>query len=465
MRLGGPGGWLSGRGGWQPGGRRRRRRRIGAKRGESPRPPAPLSLCLSHTRPWARSLPPHLVNNRASKSEGRGRGDPSPPGSSNNHSLSRAAACSLRETKGGGGGGRERSPPASNPPCSRSRQQQPQRHPTIPCTRGEDRQQPTQPQPPGQPQHPPPFLSLCSRDRVREGGGGGWEATRAGITVAPFLLPSPAHPPTIRPFQPDIRPTLPLSQAQIATAAAAARPGGTSPAPAGRSGRARCQRANHWPRARVCVCATERDGGNGGGGGGGGGGAERAARQGFRARVRKQGGGETKGGRQADWGGPRGSRPPGRPCIPRGAPRHAAPSGRLVPPKPQQAPRGQRGGGREQGALRVGRKERWGDRSYLQALVKDAALALQAHVLGPLDEPVQVPLGGQGTADTKGLGPLLKERVGRLLLGLLGGHGGGRRLLSLGSLRKSGRVDCSCRACFRAYGCLRCNNCPVIWSI
>jgi hypothetical protein len=75
------------------------------------------------------------------------------------------------------------------------------------------------------------------------------------------------------------------------------------------------------------------------------------------------------------------------------------------------------------------------DGSHLEALVEDAALALDAHVLGPLDEPVQVALGGQRTADTEGLGAALEEGVGgSLLRGISLLERRGRRLLTLGSL-------------------------------
>ena len=55
-------------------------------------------------------------------------------------------------------------------------------------------------------------------------------------------------------------------------------------------------------------------------------------------------------------------------------------------------------------------------RRHLEALLEDTALALDAHDLGPLDEPVQVLLGRKRTADTELLRPLLEERVGNLLL-------------------------------------------------
>lgn len=78
-----------------------------------------------------------------------------------------------------------------------------------------------------------------------------------------------------------------------------------------------------------------------------------------------------------------------------------------------------------------------GSVSHLEALVQDTALALQANILGPADEAVQVTLGGEGTADSEGLGALLEQGVrgGLLGVGLLGhGRGGGRGLLSLGGL-------------------------------
>jgi hypothetical protein len=50
-------------------------------------------------------------------------------------------------------------------------------------------------------------------------------------------------------------------------------------------------------------------------------------------------------------------------------------------------------------------------RGHLEALLEDAALALDAHDLGPLDEAVEVLLGRKGAADPKLLRPLLEERV------------------------------------------------------
>jgi hypothetical protein len=55
-------------------------------------------------------------------------------------------------------------------------------------------------------------------------------------------------------------------------------------------------------------------------------------------------------------------------------------------------------------------------RRHLEALFEDAALALDAHDLGPLHEPVQVLLGRERAADAKLLRPLLEQRVRHLLL-------------------------------------------------
>lgn len=47
-------------------------------------------------------------------------------------------------------------------------------------------------------------------------------------------------------------------------------------------------------------------------------------------------------------------------------------------------------------------------RGHLEALLEDAALSLDTHDLGPLDEPVQVLLGRQRAADAELLRPLLE---------------------------------------------------------
>ena len=57
--------------------------------------------------------------------------------------------------------------------------------------------------------------------------------------------------------------------------------------------------------------------------------------------------------------------------------------------------------------------ERRGD---LQTLLQDAALALDAHNLGPLDEAVEILLGRERAADAKLLRPLLEQRVRHLNL-------------------------------------------------
>ena len=53
-------------------------------------------------------------------------------------------------------------------------------------------------------------------------------------------------------------------------------------------------------------------------------------------------------------------------------------------------------------------------RGHLEALIEDAALALDAHDLGPVDEPVQVLLWQQGATDAELLRPLLEQRVHHL---------------------------------------------------
>ena len=50
-------------------------------------------------------------------------------------------------------------------------------------------------------------------------------------------------------------------------------------------------------------------------------------------------------------------------------------------------------------------------RGHLKALLEDAALALDAHNLGPLDEAVEVLLGRQRAADPELLRPLLEQRI------------------------------------------------------
>lgn len=50
-------------------------------------------------------------------------------------------------------------------------------------------------------------------------------------------------------------------------------------------------------------------------------------------------------------------------------------------------------------------------RGHLEALLEDAALALDAHDLGPLDEAVEVLLGRKRAADAELPGPLLEQRV------------------------------------------------------
>ena len=53
-------------------------------------------------------------------------------------------------------------------------------------------------------------------------------------------------------------------------------------------------------------------------------------------------------------------------------------------------------------------------RGHLEALLEDAAL--DAHDLGPLDEPVEVLLGRQGATDAELLRPLQEQRVHHLVL-------------------------------------------------
>ena len=53
---------------------------------------------------------------------------------------------------------------------------------------------------------------------------------------------------------------------------------------------------------------------------------------------------------------------------------------------------------------------------HLEALLEDAALALDAHDLGPIDKPVEVLLGRQGATDAELLRPLLEQRVHHLVL-------------------------------------------------
>ena len=54
-------------------------------------------------------------------------------------------------------------------------------------------------------------------------------------------------------------------------------------------------------------------------------------------------------------------------------------------------------------------------RGHLEVLFEDAALALDAHDLGPLDEPVEVLLWQQGATDAELLRPLLEQRVHHLV--------------------------------------------------
>jgi len=56
--------------------------------------------------------------------------------------------------------------------------------------------------------------------------------------------------------------------------------------------------------------------------------------------------------------------------------------------------------------------------AHLKALEEDTALALHAHVLGPLHKAAHIALHGEGTANPEGLGPPLVERGGGLQ-----GHG------------------------------------------
>ena len=52
---------------------------------------------------------------------------------------------------------------------------------------------------------------------------------------------------------------------------------------------------------------------------------------------------------------------------------------------------------------------------HLEVLLEDAALALDAHDLGTLDEPVEVLLGRQVATDAELLRPLLEQRVHHLV--------------------------------------------------
>ena len=75
----------------------------------------------------------------------------------------------------------------------------------------------------------------------------------------------------------------------------------------------------------------------------------------------------------------------------------------------------------------------------LQALLEDGPLALNADVLGPLDEATEIPLGLDGATDGEVLGGLLNEGVQPLLdllLGDLGLECGGKggNLLALANL-------------------------------
>ena len=68
-------------------------------------------------------------------------------------------------------------------------------------------------------------------------------------------------------------------------------------------------------------------------------------------------------------------------------------------------------------------------RRNLETLLKDGLLPLEDDVLGPSDESGQVALGLDVLADSEILGPLLEERVDRLLLDLLLDDDGWRRHL------------------------------------
>lgn len=86
------------------------------------------------------------------------------------------------------------------------------------------------------------------------------------------------------------------------------------------------------------------------------------------------------------------------------------------------------------GVLVKGVGELGDGRGDLQSLVEDDLLPLETNVLGPLDKSSEVPLGRKVATDTKGLGPLLEERVLDLLTSLLGAEGSGSGLLSFGGL-------------------------------
>lgn len=82
-----------------------------------------------------------------------------------------------------------------------------------------------------------------------------------------------------------------------------------------------------------------------------------------------------------------------------------------------------------------------GDRGgNLEALVKNHLLALQADVLGPLDEAGEVSGGTDVLADTKVFGGRLEERVLLRLGALAGAEGGGGGLLAGSSLGLGGLV-------------------------
>lgn len=54
-------------------------------------------------------------------------------------------------------------------------------------------------------------------------------------------------------------------------------------------------------------------------------------------------------------------------------------------------------------------------RGDLEPLIQHPPLPLDAHILGPLHKPVQVPLGRDSTSDTELLRLLLEERIHDLL--------------------------------------------------
>mmetsp|Transcript_41766 Transcript_41766/g.103038 ORF Transcript_41766/g.103038 Transcript_41766/m.103038 type:complete len:329 (+) Transcript_41766:194-1180(+) len=85
-------------------------------------------------------------------------------------------------------------------------------------------------------------------------------------------------------------------------------------------------------------------------------------------------------------------------------------------------------------------------RRHLEALVQDLALPLQAHVLGPRDEPAHIGLNPHIAADAEVLRLLLPDRASQLRGGRLGRlvrRGGRSGLLCLGGLRHG--CECSAR--------------------